>query len=77
MLGKRTPDETRGAWRNMARPTGFMFSMAKGKKSDEEGPEFFDDEQVSILLIRPKKLDHFILKIIYCFGKTVLGTYKV
>ena len=48
MLGKRTPDETRAAWRNMARPTGFMFSMAKGKKSDEEGPEFFDDEQVSI-----------------------------
>jgi hypothetical protein len=50
MLGKRTPDETRAAWRNMARPTGFMFSMAKGKKSDEEGPEFFDDEQVLISL---------------------------
>jgi hypothetical protein len=28
----------------MVRPTGFMFSMAKGKKSDEESPEFFDDD---------------------------------
>lgn len=41
----------------MARPTGFMFSMAKGKRSDEEGPEFFDDdEEVSI---SPNRGAHF------------------
>ena len=42
----------------MVRPTGFMFSMAKGKKSEEESPEFFDDAEVSIC---PKKLDRFIV----------------
>jgi len=41
----------------MVRPTGFMFSMAKGKKSEEESPEFFDDAEVSAC---PKKLDRFM-----------------
>ena len=43
MQGKRA-DDNRPVWQNMVRPTGFMFSMAKGKKSAEDDLlENFDD----------------------------------
>ena len=43
MQGKRA-DENRPVWQNMVRPTGFMFSMAKGKKSaDDDLLENVDD----------------------------------
>lgn len=32
--GKR--EDSKLAWKNMVRPNGFLFSMAKGKKSDDE-----------------------------------------
>jgi hypothetical protein len=34
MQGKRAGEDHRPTWQNMVRPTGFMFSMAKGKKSN-------------------------------------------
>ena len=46
MQGKRGPEDHRAAtWmQNMARPTGFMFSMAKGKKSEDlDADDFFED----------------------------------
>ena len=44
MHGKRADSEhSKPAWRNMVRPTGFMFSMAKGKKSDESSENFVDE----------------------------------
>jgi hypothetical protein len=32
--GKR--EDSKAAWKNMIRPNGFLFSMGKGKKSDDE-----------------------------------------
>ena len=46
MQGTRGPEDHRAAtWmQNMARPTGFMFSMAKGKKSEDlDADDFFED----------------------------------
>jgi hypothetical protein len=70
MQGKRGPEVHRAAWQNIARPTGFMFSMAKGKKSADTDMEALSDEHLMLVPIfceSPFRLKRFLDK--FSFSK--------
>jgi len=46
--GGEKRDDSKTVWKNMVRPNGFIFSMARGKKSDEDIIDSIKGEKILI-----------------------------